>query len=214
MRDIAIYGFGGFGREVACLLNKMNEIEATWNMIGYFDDGVAPETENKYGKILGNIDTLNNFPASLAVVIAIGNPQMIKNIVSKVTNPLIEFPNIIAPNVNIIDAEAFKIGKGNIIYWDCRLSCNVVIGDFNLINGSVALGHDAQLGNFNVLSPSTRLSGFCTVGDENLFGLQSIVLQGIKIGNKTKIGIGSVVIRNTKDETLYFGNPAKKIVGQ
>ena len=39
MKNIAIYGAGGFGREVACLLNIINEKEPTWNLVGFFDDG-------------------------------------------------------------------------------------------------------------------------------------------------------------------------------
>ena len=38
MKDIAIYGAGGFGREVACLLNAINANDAIWNLIGFFDD--------------------------------------------------------------------------------------------------------------------------------------------------------------------------------
>ena len=41
MKKIAIYGAGGFGREVACLLNKINEVEPTWDLVGFFDDGVT-----------------------------------------------------------------------------------------------------------------------------------------------------------------------------
>lgn len=214
MTDIAIYGFGGFGREVACLLKKINEINPTWNLVGFIDDGVEAGNENRYGKVLGGIDFLNNIQTTTSVVISIANPYIIKKIVSNINNPLLNFPNIIAPNVNIFDLDAFTIGIGNIVFWGCRLSCDVSIGDFNLINGAVSLGHDVRLRNFNVLGPSTRLSGNCTVGDQNQFGVGSIVLQGIKIGSNTKIGIGSVVIRNTVDEAFYFGNPAKSVEEQ
>ncbi len=211
MKNIAIYGFGGFGREVACLLKKMNETLPVWNLIGFIDDGVEVGKENRYGKVLGGIEYLNNYTSDLSVVISIANPHSIKKIVANITNPMIDFPNIIAPNVNLFDTDAFTIGKGNIIFWGCRLSCDVVIGDFNLINGAVSLGHDVHIENYNVLGPSTRLSGNCTVGEENQFGVGSIVLQGIKIGNNTKIGIGSVIIRNTTNDSFYFGNPAKGI---
>ncbi len=214
MKNIAIYGFGGFGREVACLLKKMNETIPTWNLIGFIDDRVEVGTENRYGKVLGGIDFVNNYPSELNVVISIANPHIIKKLVSQIINPFIVFPNIIAPNVNIFDTEAINMGRGNLVFWGCRLSCDVRIGDFNLINGAVSLGHDVNLGNFNVLGPSTRLSGNCIVGEENQFGVGSIVLQGIKIGNNTKIGIGSVIIRNTKDNAFYFGNPAKGIEEQ
>ena len=38
MNNIAIYGAGGFGREVACLIKRINEKSPTWNLIGFFDD--------------------------------------------------------------------------------------------------------------------------------------------------------------------------------
>jgi len=214
MKNIAIYGFGGFGREVACLLKKINETIPTWNLIGFIDDSVEVGTENRYGKVLGGIDFVNSFTSELSIVISIANPHIIKKLVAGINNPMIDFPNIIAPNVNIFDTDAYRIGKGNIVFWGCRLSCDVSIGDFNLINGAVSLGHDVSVGNFNVFGPSTRLSGNCRVGDENQFGVGSIVLQGIEIGQNTKIGIGSVIIRNTKNDTFYFGNPAKGVEEQ
>ena len=41
MKDIAFFGAGGFGREVACLIKRINEKEPTWNFIGFFDDNEA-----------------------------------------------------------------------------------------------------------------------------------------------------------------------------
>ena len=36
---IAIYGAGGLGREIACVLKKINMVTPTWNLLGFFDDG-------------------------------------------------------------------------------------------------------------------------------------------------------------------------------
>jgi sugar O-acyltransferase (sialic acid O-acetyltransferase NeuD family) len=209
--DIAIYGAGGFGREIACLINQINEIKPLWNLVGFFDDGINIK-DNRYGKIIGDMKILNEWKTPLSVVLAIANPSNLEHLALNITNPLIEFPNIIAPNVNIFDKDAFSIGKGNLIFFGCRLSSDVCIGDFNLFNGAVSLGHDVKLGNYNVLQPSTRISGDCRVGDKNFFGVQSIVLQGVKIGNNTRVGTLSVVMRNTKDDSLFFGNPAKRII--
>jgi sugar O-acyltransferase (sialic acid O-acetyltransferase NeuD family) len=211
MKDIAIYGAGGFGREIACLIKQINEIKPIWNFIGFFDDDIKEQRSNRYGKILGNIKTLNEFEKQLSVVFSIATPSILEDLVSKITNPIIDFPNIIAPNVSVFDKDAFKIGKGNMIFFGCRLSCDVTIGNFNLFNGMVSLGHDVVLGNFNVLQPSTRVSGNCRVGNNNFFGVQSIILQGINIGNNTKIGSLSVIIKHTRDGSVYFGNPAKRM---
>lgn len=211
MKDIAIYGFGGFGHEVACLIQQINDVEPTWNVIGYFDDGVPEGTESKYGRVLGNIDTLNSWLAPLNVVIAIANVKNLETISSAITNPNVEFPNLIAPNCLFFDRESVVMGKGNIITFGCRMSCNIHIGDFNILNGCVSLGHDVVLGHYNVMLPETRISGQVTIGDKNFFGARCFASQSIRIGNGNRFGAGTFVFRKIKDGAFYMGNPAKKI---
>lgn len=209
MENIAIYGAGGFGREIACVIKAINRKHPTWNLIGYFDDGYAPGENNGHGIILGGIETLNNYQEPLAIVLAIASPIIIKKIVSNIHNEYISFPNIIAPNVLFFDENTVQMGIGNVITFGGRISCNVQIGNFNLMNGCISLGHDVEIGNYNVLQPEVRISGETKVGDDNFLGVRSLVLQRLKIGNQVKIGTSSVVIRNTKDGMTYFGNPAK-----
>lgn len=211
MKDIAIYGFGGFGREIACLIKDMNSIKPEYNLIGFFDDGHQIGEKNRYGAVLGGINELNGWNSELAVVLAISTPASLKNISKSIINDNVWFPNIIAPNTKIFDEEAFKIGHGNIFFLGCRLSCDVEIGNFNLANGAVSLGHDVKVGNYNTFGPSTRISGSCTIGNENFFGVNATVLQGLHIGDNTRIGAGAFIMRNTKDNNLYIGNPAKII---
>lgn len=212
MKQIAIYGAGGFGREIACLLNKINEIEDTWELIGFFDDGVEVGTQiSHFGKVLGGIKELNAYPEQLSIAITIGNPKTIAAIVSKITNPNIDFPNIIAPSVYFSDLETFKIGKGNIIQKHCSFSCDVTIGDFNVMDGADVFGHDDVIGSYNVFMPSMRISGEVTIGNNNFFGVGSIILQQIKVGDDIRLGAGSVLMRKPKPGFLYMGNPAKKV---
>lgn len=213
MKDIAIYGAGGFGREVACLLSHINKSSniPKWNLVGFFDDGKKKGESNEYGIILGNIDDLNNWNKPLSIVIAVGHPKIMKFIVERINNPLIEFPNLIAPDVIIFDKCNFFMGRGNIISFGCTLSCNVHLGDFNVLNCFISLGHDTVLGNFNSLMPNVRISGEVKIGDENFFGVSSVVLQQIKIGCQTVVGANSLIIRKTKDGETYMGNPASVV---
>lgn len=211
MKDIAIYGFGGFGREIACVIRAINESHPVWNIIGYFDDGVASGTRNKYGEVLGGLDALNGYGDDLSVAMAIASPVILKKLTENIRNPHISFPNLIAPNVFFFDRDTVEMGTGNVITFGGRISCHFSAGNFNLINGCTSFGHDVKIGNYNVLQPETRISGECTIGDGNFFGARSMVLQGIRIGNDTRIGAGSVVMRKTKDHYLYLGNPAKRI---
>lgn len=213
MKNIAIYGAGGFGREVACLLRRINnETSEQWNLVGFFDDGVTPGTENEYGKVLGNIDTLNLWDKQLAIVFAIGSPKIVELLYSKVTNDKIEFPNIIAPDTLFLDRNNVRIGKGNVICSRCIISCNIEIGDFNTFNGLISLGHDAIIGSFNSIMPAAKISGGVILGDRNFLGVNSVILQYKTLCDDNVIGASSVVIRNIKTPGTYVGNPAKKVI--
>lgn len=210
MKDIAIYGAGGFGKEVACLIHWINEVKPQWNLIGFFDDGVELGTQiSHYGKVLGGMDTLNSWNEPLSVVFAIGSNNVFRKLLALINNTNIQFPNIIAPNLIVKDTETFKIGKGNIIQGGCIVSCDVMIGDFNVFNGAVVLGHDVTIGDCNILMPAVRISGEVVIGNYNFFGVGSIVLQQLEIKNDTKLAAGSVLMTKPKEGHLYLGVPAK-----
>ena len=212
MRDIAIYGAGGFGREVACLLRRINnEVCEQWNLIGFFDDGVAEGTKNEYGEVLGNIDTLNSWSAPLSIVFAIGSPKTVSIIHSKITNRKIVFPNIVDPDTLFHDKDSVRMGIGNLICCRCSISCNVKIGNFNSFNGHIIIGHDTVIGDYNSIMPAVKISGGVKIGQRNFIGVNSVILQYKSIGNDTTIGAGAVVLRNTKDGNTYIGNPALKV---
>ena len=212
MRDIAIYGAGGFGREVACLIKRINnETEECWNLIGFFDDGVSIGSSNEYGEVIGNIDTLNSWSKPLSIVFAIGSPKVVCFIHSKIRNPKIDFPNIIAPDTLFLDKDNVKLGYGNVFCSRCLISCNVEIGNFNTLNGYVLVGHDTVIENYNSIMPAVKISGGVKIGQRNFIGVNSIILQYKSIGDDTIIGAGAVVLRNTKDGNTYVGNPATKV---
>lgn len=215
MKDIAIFGAGGFGREVACLIRSINESigvkDEEWHLIGFFDDVKEKGYKTEFGEVLGGMDALNDWPTPVAVAIAIGSPRAVKAISGKITNSLVYFPTLIAPDVTFYDRDSVTLGKGNIICSQCLVSLNVSFGDFNIFNNFITVGHDVVIGNYNSIMPAARISGNVSFGDCNFIGVASIILQTIKIGNNTTVGAGSVVMRKTKDGCTYVGNPAKKV---
>jgi sugar O-acyltransferase (sialic acid O-acetyltransferase NeuD family) len=211
MKNIAIYGAGGYGREIACLIEAINAHSLQWNMIGFFDDGIRKGEKNGYGEILGGLPELNLYPSELSLAVAIASPQALGLIIGKITNTHILFPNIVAPDVLFLDKKNMSIGQGNIIGFRSAVSCNVRIGNFNRFNTDIFLGHDVVVGNYNMFNPSARISGEVSIGDYNFFGVNSIVLQQKSIGNNTVIGAGSVILKKTKDNKTYTGNPATEL---
>lgn len=214
MKDIAIYGAGGFGKEIACLIRIINEAKDApeWNLIGFFDDNesIKGKMVSHYALCLGGMVDLNNWDKPISIVIAVGSPKAIATISEKINNIHVDFPNLIHPSFSVNDIKTFQIGKGNIIQGGCAVTCDVTIGNFNVFNGSVVLGHDVTIGNYNCFMPAIRVSGEVNIGNCNFFGVGAIILQQIKIGNNIRLGAGSVLMTKPKDGKLYIGNPAKK----
>ena len=209
MKDLAIFGAGGFGRELACIIKSINQKNPTWNLIGYFDDGKEIGEQTQYGVCLGGVERLNEWNTPLSVVMALGAPKVLRTVVGKIHNSNIDFPNIIAPNVVLLDASSLVMGKGNVIFPNSLISCNVKMGDFNMLNVYTQMGHESELGSYNVIMPSTSISGGVVVGDTNLFGVKSTVLQYKKVENEVVLSPGSVLSRTAKEGKIYLGNPAK-----
>lgn len=217
MKDIAVFGAGSYGEEIACLIKKINQrisrISESWNFIGFFDDDESLwNIDRGYGKILGGLDALNSWATPLSVCIAIANVSVLKEIVGRITNSTLDFPNIIDPDTSFLDIDSVSLGIGNVIGEGCRLAPKVQIGNFNIIVNDSILGHDVCVGNYNVFYPAVRLSGHVTVGDCNLLGVRSTVLQGFSIGSNVKLASGSLLMNNAKDGFVYRGNPARKMI--
>lgn len=208
MKDIAIFGKGGYGQEMKCLIDAINHVSEKWNFIGYFDDAGEKGEQVFGGTLLGNMDDLNQWDKELYVVISIGKPSSLYSVASRITNSNIQFPNLIAPDVVFHHKDSVKMGKGNVIFFHSIVSLEVEFGDFNLLNNGSYVGHNTKIGNFNVINPSSRISGNVEIGTKNFLGVGCAVLQGIKIGNEVKVSAGSYIFRNTKDGQLYMGNPA------
>lgn len=211
MKDIAIYGAGGFGREIACLIAEINRVNPTWNLIGFFDDGLNPGDSNEYGKILGGIDDLNAYPNPISIAFGIGSPKFVSLIRSKISNSNVSFPNLFDPSVHWLDKKNVDLGEGNIMCAQGFISCNVKLGNFNIINNGVSLGHDCIIGDFNSIMPGAHISGGVKIGNRNFLGVNSVILQYHEIVDDITVGAGSVVMRKIKKPGTYIGVPAQKL---
>lgn len=211
MKDIAIFGIGGLGRETLSLIKEINKIENRWNIIGFFDDGYPPEYECHGLKNHGGIHLLNSWDRPLALVIAIGSPDTKKKIFHKITNKNIYYPTLIHPSAVIADPDSVKIGEGTVICANNMITCDIVIGNFVLLNLSCTLGHDTIIKDFCAFMPTCNISGECVIDEGVYCGTGVKIINKITIGRDTIVGAGSVVVRSLPSGCTAVGIPAKPI---
>lgn len=210
MKKIVIIGAGGFGREVQWLIERINEKEDIWEILGYVDDGVARGTIVDGLPVLGTVQELKEREDSLAVVCAVGASKIRKKIMNQIIeNPNLEFPNLIDPSVQMSDRIA--MGKGNIICAGNILTVDITMGNFDIINLDCTVGHDAKFDSYVTVYPSVNISGCTQIGEKVELGTGSQIIQGISIVKDTIVGAGTVVVKNITEPGTYVGAPARKI---
>lgn len=211
MKDIAIYGSGGFGREVQMLIEQINHAKKEWNFIGFFDDGVDQGKVINNAEMLGNINQLNSYRSKLYLVFSIGNPRKKKIILSKIENPLIKYPILIHPNVFIGNKKYVLIGEGSIICCGVIITVNINIGKHVILNLSCTVGHDTKIGDFSSFMPTVNISGEANIGSYVYVGTGAKIINQLEIGQNTIVGAGAVVTKSLPANCTAVGMPAKPI---
>lgn len=214
MKDIAVFGIGGLGREAMAVIRCINRDRPTYNIRGFFDDARPTESLVNGYPYLGTIEEVNAWPTELCLVLAFGYPATKQAVLSKITNPRISYPTIIHPSALISDDRNVSIGRGCIIEACCSLTCNIVIEDFVLLNPDCTIGHDVHIRQFSALMPAVNISGEVLIDEGVYLGTGAKVINQKTIGRWTTIGAGAVVVRDIPAHATAVGVPAKVIKQQ
>ncbi len=211
IRQIAIFGAGGFGLEVAMLIEHVNLAYNKWELIGFFDDSIKKgELINGY-PVLGDIKTLNAWNSNLYLVLSIGIPKIKKAILQRITNNNIKYPTLIHPSVIMGKTEYLNIGEGCIICAGNIITTNIEIGKHVILNLACTVGHEVVIGDFSSFMPTCNISGEVVIGHSTFWGTGAKIINQKKVGNNVVIGAGAVVTTDISDNITAVGIPAKII---
>jgi sugar O-acyltransferase (sialic acid O-acetyltransferase NeuD family) len=210
MKNIAIIGVGGFGREVKTIIDEINKVSPTFNFIGFYDDGYKQGTIFNNFPIIGKIEDIKNLSKNCAIVIAVADPKTKCKIYNSIKNPNVDFPNIIHPSV-LISNDFVELGIGNIICAGCIITCNIIIEDFVILNLMCTVGHDTTISSFSSFMPSVNISGEVLINEKVYVGTGAKIINLLEIGENTIIGAGAVVSKSLPANCTAVGIPAKPI---
>lgn len=210
MRDIAIVGCGGFGREVLDVVEAINAADATWNMVGFFDDSpsdsdIALVRERGFD-VIGGMDSLAQRP-DLAFAIGIGTGHVRRLIDDRLAKAGLNAATLVHPHATI--GGSCVLAPGSVLCSGARVTTNVTLGRHVHINLNSTVGHDCVLDDYVTVNPLVAVSGSVTVGAETLLGTHSSVLQGLSIGAGAVVGAGACVVRDVAPSTTVKGVPAR-----
>jgi sugar O-acyltransferase (sialic acid O-acetyltransferase NeuD family) len=209
MEEIAIFGAGGFGLEVAMLIEQINNARCEWNLIGFFDDALARGLSVNDYSVLGGTEDLNRWPYKLSLAVAIGMPGTKRAVVTKITNPKITYPVLVHPSVILGNLKYLHFGEGALICAGTIVTTNVSIGSHVLLNLACTVGHETELGAFSSFMPACNISGQVKIGEGTFWGTGAKVINNKRIGDNVTVGAGAVVIDDLPDHVTAVGVPAR-----
>jgi len=213
-KQIAIYGGGGFAREVAWLVQSCNRDIERYRVVCFIDDDEAAQ-----GTLLNDIPVMSlvtaweRFPQA-RVVGGVGTPKTRQALTEKAAATGFNFETIIHPNVEY--SQWIEIGIGTVICAGNILTTNIKIGRHVQINLDCTIGHDVVMDDFTTLAPGVHISGCVHLGKRVYVGTGAVIINGTQsdplvIGDDVIIGAGACVTKSVPAGLTVVGVPARPL---
>jgi len=195
MRKIVIIGAGGFGREVAWVIERINAVRPEFEVLGFCDDA----EEKRAGmcgayRLLGPDRLIGEQFGAVSFFCAIGDNRIRKAVTEKMQAKGHEPVTVVDPGAVV--APGAVIGRGSYVGIGSVISVGSRLGDGVLVNHQVTVGHDVVADDFAQLCPGVRVSGGCVLGEGVLMGSNACTIPCVRVGSWATVGAGAAVMRN------------------
>lgn len=201
MQKLAIYGAGGFGREVASMA-----LRAGFSEIVFVSQDSADPI---FGFDVIHPDALSG---SEQICIAIGDGATRQRLADDFSE----------------DRLASVIAATAVIGHDTHIGPGAIFSDFTMVTASARIGrqfhcniysyvaHDCEIGDFVTFAPKVCCNGNVHIGDFAYIGTGAVIKQGVpgkplRIGAGAVVGMGAVVTKDVPDGAVVVGNPARQL---
>jgi len=208
MKDIIIMGAGDLAKDVAWLIERINEVNPTWNLLGFTEKSEI-DTFQGY-PVLGQDDVINNYE-DVYIVCALADASIKEKIINNLADN-IKIATLVDPSAMV--HKSAEIGEGSLVFANALVGVEAKVGKQCVVLYNSSVNHDVVLGDYTTVYPNATISGRCQIGKYCEIGTGASLIQHISVCDNAKIGVGAAVFTNIKNPGTTFGNPAVTMKGK
>lgn len=200
---LAIYGPGGYGREVASFARRLGPVV-------YVSDAAEEVGQTINGVPV--IDFTELAERCLPTCIAVADARVRRQLAEKCEGAGVPAGEVWAPTS--VRGDNVSAGAGVIMSDFTICTADVVVGRHFHANIYSYIAHDCSVGDFVTLAPKVCINGNAIIEDDVYIGTGAILKQGtrdkpLRIGKGAVIGMGAVVTKDVAPGAVVIGNPAR-----
>lgn len=211
MAKLAIYGTGGFGREILPLVrNHLIRNEAAGlppTDLVFTDD--AKSSGDVFGVPI--VDFAELCPGD-RFILAVGNGRVREVLDARCREAGLRPETVFAEYFR--EGDGVEIGDGGLFCDYTMVTTSARIGRHFQCNIYSYVAHDCVIGDYVTFAPKVCCNGNVDIEDFAYIGTGAVLRQGrpdkrLRIGRGAVVGMGAVVTKDVADGAVVVGNPAK-----
>ncbi|HEX8524890.1 MAG TPA: hypothetical protein VF669_21745 [Tepidisphaeraceae bacterium] len=212
LKDLIVLGASGNVWDVLDVVDAINALRPTWNVVGVLDDRRPVGSVFAGAKVVGTTREAARF-SDASFINAIRSEKTVsgmEEILGATGVSDSQFATLVHPLASV--SSRAKVGRDVLVNFGASVAGNVTIEDHVSLGPNAVVGHDTCVDRYSAVAAGAILSGGVQVERGCYIGTGATVKQQIRIGAGAIVGMGAVVTKDIEAGAVVVGNPARPMV--